>query len=562
MHQPAALPLRLPVSLWLAGCGLAADAGVWVARSIPAEMSSVAWLVFVLGALASTLLAALLWQRSISLRRAETLLAHTTAEIAQLALVAQATSNAVVITDVARRITWVNAGFERISGYSAAEVMGRTPGELLQFEGTAPHVIAHMRRALNAGQAFAGDVCNRGKQGRIYWLELDIQPIHDAQGVLTGFMAIQTDITERKQAEANLRASEAFLDKTGRIGGVGGWAYDLRSHKMHWTDQTCRILEVEPGHQPTLQECPDFFTPQARTVIEQAMTQGFGDDRLGWDFKLQFITARGRVIWVHAVAEGEFDDSGPVRVVGALRDITGIVLATEAVERSSRAKSEFIANISHELRTPLQSVIGFSELGEHFSQLQAQRQFQQMFNDIQAGGQRMLTLVNGLLDISTSDSADSALTLHRVDLAALATEAAQQLQAMADARQLRLVLPDPSHALPAHADPARMQQVLRHVLNNALRFAPEGSLIEISSEGLDGTGHVALTVRDHGPGIPPEELEAIFEPFVQSSRTRDGSGGTGLGLTICRKIMRAHGGSIEAFNAPGGGTLIRLQLKP
>jgi signal transduction histidine kinase len=83
--------------------------------------------------------------------------------------------------------------------------------------------------------------------------------------------------------------------------------------------------------------------------------------------------------------------------------------------------------------------------------------------------------------------------------------------------------------------------------------------LSVTDEGPEG---VLLSVRDHGPGIPPDELERVFEPFVQSSRTRDGSGGTGLGLTICRKIVTAHGGSIEADNAEGGGTVIHLRLPP
>jgi len=106
-----------------------------------------------------------------------------------------------------------------------------------------------------------------------------------------------------------------------------------------------------------------------------------------------------------------------------------------------------------------------------------------------------------------------------------------------------------------------MQQVIRNVLANAIRFAPDGSSLEIGlREGA--AGGALMVVRDHGPGIPPDELDAIFEAFVQSSRTRDGSGGTGLGLTICRKIMRAHGGRIEAANADGGGAAFSLWLPP
>ncbi|MFD2454157.1 sensor histidine kinase [Ideonella paludis] len=105
-------------------------------------------------------------------------------------------------------------------------------------------------------------------------------------------------------------------------------------------------------------------------------------------------------------------------------------------------------------------------------------------------------------------------------------------------------------------DAFRIQQVLRNVIANALRFSPDGGVIRLVLSSQAQT--VQLTVSDQGPGIPEDEREHIFEPFVQSSRTKDGSGGTGLGLTICRRIMQAHGGWIQAANNPQGGALITL----
>jgi signal transduction histidine kinase len=104
-----------------------------------------------------------------------------------------------------------------------------------------------------------------------------------------------------------------------------------------------------------------------------------------------------------------------------------------------------------------------------------------------------------------------------------------------------------------------LQQVVRNTLANAVKFAPEGSKIVLDAT-LDDDGGAHISVRDHGPGIPPKELEKIFEAFVQSSKTKDGSGGTGLGLAICRKIVSAHGGSIHAENMPDGGSRFHIQL--
>ena len=231
--------------------------------------------------------------------------------------------------------------------------------------------------------------------------------------------------------------------------------------------------------------------------------------------------------------------------------------ARDAAEEAARAKGEFIANISHELRTPLQSIIGFSELGS----LRASRdeRVASMFSDIHASGRRMLALVNDLLDVAKIESAIGTIHLESTDLRPLVREVGRELTPLLTAKRQRLELELGEHALLARVDPLRIQQVLRNVLANALKFAPPETSIDLHAS-IRRDGGVRLSVRDHGPGIPPSEVDAIFDAFVQSSRTKDGSGGTGLGLSICRKIVEAHGGSIRAENATDGGARFLIDL--
>ncbi|WP_431288034.1 ATP-binding protein [Roseateles chitinivorans] len=229
--------------------------------------------------------------------------------------------------------------------------------------------------------------------------------------------------------------------------------------------------------------------------------------------------------------------------------------ARDAAEEASRTKTEFLANISHELRTPLQSILGFSELGMMRSG--GQERLQAMFSDIHGSGQRMLALVNDLLDASKLDAV-GALELRAEDLREPVDAVMRELAPLTAKRHLTLAVDLPA-PMPGRVDPLRFQQAVRNVLANAIKFAPQGGTIELRG-GRTPEGALHLCVADRGPGIPSDELERIFDPFVQSSATKDGSGGTGLGLPISRRIVEMHGGQLYAQNRDGGGAEFHLIL--
>ena len=236
--------------------------------------------------------------------------------------------------------------------------------------------------------------------------------------------------------------------------------------------------------------------------------------------------------------------------------------ARDAAEESSRAKSEFIANISHELRTPLQSILGFSELGTMRSK--ESPKLHSMFNDIHTSGNRMLGLVNDLLDVSRIDSDMGIVTLERADARGLVQSVLQDLRPQLSNRNIQLNIALGTLPLMAKVDPLRFGQVIRNVTANAIKYSPAGASIDIAgtllTNEVSAAAEVCISIRDHGVGIPPMELEHIFEAFVQSSQTKDGSGGTGLGLAVCRRILRAHHGRIVAENMPDGGSVFRIYL--
>ena len=164
-------------------------------------------IVAVLGALLLLGLSVLLVEpMARRLRRQHASLTAQAQQLTRLALVAERTQNIVLITDAQRRTVWANEAFTRVTGYELAEAIGKTPGELLQIEGTDPAEVARMRAALDNGQGVRVELLNRGKTGRDLWLDIDIQPLHDAGRVLTGFIAVETDITEQVYQRRRLRA--------------------------------------------------------------------------------------------------------------------------------------------------------------------------------------------------------------------------------------------------------------------------------------------------------------------------------------------------------------------
>ena len=258
------------------------------------------------------------------------------------------------------------------------------------------------------------------------------------------------------------------------------------------------------------------------------------------------------------------DSGGGYRgVLGVAMDVTDFLVAErvtreakDSAEQASKAKSEFIANISHELRTPLQSILGFSEIGQ--MRAEQQTKLSDMFREIHLSGQRMLALVNNLLDIAKIESAEQSYDIQSVNANLVIRKVCDELFPLIQGRGLEINDMFSRDTIMAQADPVRLHQVLINVMANAIKFSPEGGVITLIVEPHQAG--VRLSVADQGCGIPPSELEQIFEPFVQSSETKDGSGGTGLGLAICKKIIQGMGGDIHASNQPSGGAVFHIDL--
>lgn len=246
-----------------------------------------------------------------------------------------------------------------------------------------------------------------------------------------------------------------------------------------------------------------------------------------------------------------------------LRDLTEIQrvegLKAEMRERRrlDQVKDQFLANVSHELRSPLMVAHGALRILDRGMAGPLNDGQRRMASVGVRNSARLVRIVENLLDLSRLESGLAAVRPQVFDAAEAAREALEEIGLIEDAQGKRLDLQAPAEGLLAFADRDMSMQVLHNLLNNALRHSRSSVRLLVSAEG----GAIRFTVRDDGPGLPPDGTEKLFDRYVQvNRRERRGYGGTGLGLSICREILRANGGRIWAENAPEGGALFHFTL--
>lgn len=492
--------------------------------------------------------------REAAQRERDAALEETAHREQELSILFKSVQELIFRTDAAGVLQLVNARWRAITGRPAARAHGQRLRDAVAPD-CSDEVDALFDPHRGTGVRTA-QVHMRGQQGEMRVLEFSVVPLTDPDGQLRGFAGSASDITALLAAQQRLQEHLAYTERI----------LECNPLPISLTDMQGRFISVNQawesfmGRQRTevLGRRSFDFLPEQEAQAYEAYTEPLLREGGPVRYEERVRRPDGNVRDVQISKVLLRSPKGhPIGILSTKLDITEFLAARDMAEQASRTKSEFVANISHELRTPLQSILGFSELGlvrgRHQNTLSA------MFSDIHAAGQRMLGLVNDLLDISKIESTVGAFHFERTDVRDLIEDVGTELELLLGDKRLRLGLRLGRTPLIAKVDPTRLQQVVRNVLSNAVKFSPQDSIIDITAEGSDDDT-IRIEVRDHGPGIPPQELEAVFEAFVQSSQTRDGSGGTGLGLAICRKILSAHGGHIHASNAPDGGCIFHIAL--
>ncbi|CAO3373278.1 sensor histidine kinase [Azospirillum argentinense] len=276
----------------------------------------------------------------------------------------------------------------------------------------------------------------------------------------------------------------------------------------------------------------------------------------------RLVVAPGGARWRIAATPFESGLAAPTVCV-SLAELGPEVPTVPESDRAHRAKAEFLAHMSHELRTPLNAVLGFSEvlLAETFGPLGSPR-YHSYAADIHASGTHLLSLIDGILDLSQSETTRTEMQEEAINVADAARQALAQMGDKAAARGVDIG-EDLSGDLPLlYGDARALQRMLTNLLSNAVKFTPSGGQVMLSASPMPDGG-IGLMVADTGAGIAEDELARVLEPFGSADMAVPrGATGTGIGLPVVKRLMEMHGGRLDLYSEPGAGTTAILMFPP
>ncbi len=460
----------------------------------------------------------------------------------------------VVTIDQHGIIQTINPAGERIFGYAATEVIGRNVKMLMPSPYQEEHD-TYLDNYLRTGKAriigIGRQVEGRRKNGQTFPLDLAVSEITVAGKHL--FTGIVRDISERIEAEKAIKAGasrlQAVLDHVvdgiitinskGIVQGFNPAAEKIFAYSAE---------EVIGRNINMLMPAP--YQAQHDGYLQNYM-QGGKASIIGIGREVEGMRKDGSVFPLDLAVSKMYID-GETLFSGIVRDIT-------ERKQMEKMKNEFISTVSHELRTPLTSIRGSLGLvmAETVGKLPAS--VKDMLTITSNNTERLLLLINDILDIQKIEAGMMAFRFHSLELPVFLQQAIKSNQAYADQYNVRFVLKACPDRVRVYADDDRMMQVMNNLMSNAAKFSPRGETVEISMARQNGT--IRISVSDHGPGIPDDFRDKLYDKFTQYDSTdKRQKGGTGLGLSITRLIIEKHGGRIDYVSKPQVGTTFFVEL--
>ena len=470
----------------------------------------------------------------------------------------------------------VNESFCEMIGYSHEEIIGKTAVDLNFWAslGERERMIQNLKNK-TAIHNYQLQFRNRSGMERTGLLSIETIDI-DGEAC---FLSISSDITDRQKAETALRQAEEKYRNIyeNALSGIFQITPDgkyLSANpalaQLYGYESADELVAAQPNFKNQL-----YVNPK-RLQQFMSMMNLYG---ILSNFESQIYRKDGSIIWVSENSRVVCDDEGNLLYYeGFVKDITAnkeaefqMQQAKEAAEAANKAKSTFLANMSHELRSPLNAVIGFAQVLIRSKTLS--RENQEEVGIILRSGEHLLSLINQVLDLSKIESGRTTINEKSFDLYRMLGDLEDMFALKAEQKKLQLLF-ERSAEVPHYicTDEVKLRQVLINLLNNAIKFTSSGGvLVQVrgamgnqqnnSNSPIPGCYSLHFAVEDTGAGIAPEEIDQLFEAFVQTKTGKDSQEGTGLGLAISRQFVQLMGGEITVSSELGKGTKFEFDIQ-
>ncbi len=511
-----------------------------------------------------------------------------------------AVGEAVIATDLEGRILFWNPAAERLYGWSAAEVLGRSIVDVtpaLADRERAERIMASLRR----GERWVGEFPVRRKDGSEFTARITDTPILNAAGALIAIVGVSSDVTAQAREEQRQRflsqasglLSESLDEDTLlhaiselTVPQMADWCFVLRVEAGHTrtlplshhadpgkAELARRLLRdyAAPEHSPTaaaLEGRPTLIaelTPRlierfARDPVHATMLRDIG---VGSVVAAPIIAGRS-VLGTITLAAGEPGRYDPrdLELLGEIGHRAGTAVENARLYRASQeanqAKANFLAIVSHELRTPLNAITGYTDLILDGVAGEVAEQQRQYLDRVKTSAAQLVQIIDEILMFARLESGREVVRVADVDAAEIVRHAAEAIESSTRSKGLRLDLRLPQAAIPLRTDGRMVTQILGNLAANAVKFTEKGG-IELGARPLDDGAIV--WIRDTGPGIAADQTERIFDAFWQAEPANTRAvGGTGLGLAVVRRLATLIAGEVDVKSEPGRGSVFELRL--